>query len=815
MKKFFLLLFFLISLALTGQEKIEIVKSTEIKEIDGKQYYIHHVQKGHTLYSISKVYEVSVKDLIFENPGSENGINIDEKLKIPLISREAEVIKSLEESDYDFFYHVARQGETFSDLSDIYIVPFKSLQLVNPELKEPFKEGEYVKIPVDIKTDENDESFENELEQNNLVSGENSQDYINHIVKERETLYRLSKMYNVEVHEILAFNPDLSHTLSIGQRIKIPVKSRIMPVNPDSYESESRDKKYINHEVVPGDDLYKIAIKYRVGTEEIKDLNPGLTDRIKIGQIIIIPDKTDDKGYVLHKVNQRRNKLSKLADLYDIDYEKLRMANPTAGNRLYFGQLIKIPLPRLPEKKIMPDTVKQLKTPILTEKLPKYDTAQPKYIKPDPDRVYNVALMLPLSLEEIDSLELSDNNNVNELLMSPSFRFVQFYEGFIIAVDSLVSRGLKLKLRLYDVDHDISKTIEVLQDPELTKTDLIIGPLFSKSFELASNFAHLFSIKIVNPFTKRSQVKDEKPLVYKVEPAIESQLEIVMDLISSKYQQANIIIVKGNKLQFNDELNAYKDSITNIIEPVVAIPNFILHNKLVDISRERVDDFKSDDQLLAALNIENKLLYRDDFSSTLYDSTLFSNTVKDVVYSEDGIDALLDKLSIVRKNLILVFSDDKVFTLDLLTNLNVLRDTFDLSVIGLPDWEELIDYSPELNQNVDLHLLTPSFLDYKNQHVINFINEFRERYKTEPQSMAYEGFDIGYYFLSALMKYGVDFDRFLPQHKTNLLKSKFNFYRSDPEGGWENSYWNFLYFNDFELDTIVNEKVIKSDGILE
>ena len=307
MKKFFLLLSLIFSQSLTGQEKVEIQKSDEIKEIDGKQYYIHHVQKGHTLYSISKVYNVSVKDLIFENPGSENGINIDEKLNIPLVSREAEVMKSLEESDFDFFYHVARRGETFSDLSDIYVVPLKSLQIVNLELKEPFKEGEYVKIPVDFSATENNNDIEEEFMQNPLVSEENSEDYINHIVKENETLYRLSKMYDVEVHDIVAFNPDITHTLSIGQRIKIPVKNRVVPINTNTYESEKRSENYINHEVVRGDDLYKIALKYRVGIEKIKERNAGLTDRIKIGQILLIPEYTGNKGYILHKVNQRRN----------------------------------------------------------------------------------------------------------------------------------------------------------------------------------------------------------------------------------------------------------------------------------------------------------------------------------------------------------------------------------------------------------------------------------------------------------------------------------------------------------------------------
>ena len=60
----------------------ELKKSTKTERIDGKSFYIHTVEKGQTLYSICKVYEISQNDLVFENPELINGLKPNQILKI-------------------------------------------------------------------------------------------------------------------------------------------------------------------------------------------------------------------------------------------------------------------------------------------------------------------------------------------------------------------------------------------------------------------------------------------------------------------------------------------------------------------------------------------------------------------------------------------------------------------------------------------------------------------------------------------------------------------------------------------------------------
>ena len=62
----------------------EIVKSTVIEKIDGKEYYIHTVQKKESVWKIAKAYNVTTDDIIAANPGVDKKINPGQKLKIPI-----------------------------------------------------------------------------------------------------------------------------------------------------------------------------------------------------------------------------------------------------------------------------------------------------------------------------------------------------------------------------------------------------------------------------------------------------------------------------------------------------------------------------------------------------------------------------------------------------------------------------------------------------------------------------------------------------------------------------------------------------------
>ena len=84
--KLFFFLFFLFGMLLSGnvmaQEVIE--RSTEKTKIGGKEYYMHRVKQGQTLYGLSKAYNVTVEEIELLNPEVKDGLKVGHILGIPV-----------------------------------------------------------------------------------------------------------------------------------------------------------------------------------------------------------------------------------------------------------------------------------------------------------------------------------------------------------------------------------------------------------------------------------------------------------------------------------------------------------------------------------------------------------------------------------------------------------------------------------------------------------------------------------------------------------------------------------------------------------
>lgn len=108
-----------------------------------------------------------------------------------------------------------------------------------------------------------------------------------HIVKQGDTLFELSKKYNVPLQAIIDANPQLSdpNKLNIGDKIKIPTAPVPVP---------GGDNVLYKHVVKKGDTLYKLAKAWGVPLQALIDANPQLSDPnvLNIGDIINIPKVT-------------------------------------------------------------------------------------------------------------------------------------------------------------------------------------------------------------------------------------------------------------------------------------------------------------------------------------------------------------------------------------------------------------------------------------------------------------------------------------------------------------------------------------------
>lgn len=107
-----------------------------------------------------------------------------------------------------------------------------------------------------------------------------------HIVKKGDTLFELSKKYNVPLQKLIDANPQIANPdqLNLGDKVKIPAAP--MPVDGDGTNT-------YKHTVKEGDSLWKLAKAWGLPLQALVDANPQLGDPnvLSVGQVIHIPGK--------------------------------------------------------------------------------------------------------------------------------------------------------------------------------------------------------------------------------------------------------------------------------------------------------------------------------------------------------------------------------------------------------------------------------------------------------------------------------------------------------------------------------------------
>jgi len=869
MKRIIVTAFFALLLIPLISQVVIIPKSDIIEMRNGKSYYIHTVQKGQTIYSIAKVYDVSTDEIYFENPDTKKGISINQELLIPTINKESELKNDVKQTNYDFFYHVASNNETFNHISSIYLIPEKYIIKANPNLQTPLREGEYVKIPVkdafDI-LDGKTQSVTNSKTSNSdnynpyIVNTENKQskkstkttrikpvshknktqavsfnpnipiikDY-RHVVIMGETTKSIAQKYGISVEILKSANSGLGNSVAKGDRLRIPDKTKLNKELPNSDNSVNLNKQskavthtnsnvkqdttiqvktaIITHKVKKKETLYSIGREYGVTVDEILKSNKGLTTSLKIGQIIFIPKKKINKPYIIHKAT-KKTKPSKVAKLYRIPTYQIMDFNPNIGKRIAKNEEVRIPVgshaiivPFVPDN----STITSKEAPDETIN-PEIFPVTNCVFSPDTNKIFKVALMVPFSVEETDSI------NKEHFLLSPQrhfipFRFIQFYEGALIALDSLTKQGMKVEMYVYDVDKNITKTAKVLQRRELRAMNLIIGPFYNTSFNQIALFAGNFNIPIVNPLSYRDAIVNKYSTVIKAKPSYDSQLPIIETFVDRYANNSKVFLISQTSYTDADKVVQIKNDLSSILKPQIKISNQYLLNLSYSVAqRDTLFDALTD--LPPMFKFEGANIYPKILDSLTIDSTIINNNLIKINYSTDSLHPFLDNASPLRNNLVILYGSKKSFILDALNRLNESRDTFDIQLIGMPAWERISNLSNIKMSNLNLTYFSSEYINYDDETTQDFISKFINKYSIEPDEYAYSGFDITYYFLNSLFYLGDNFNECLETFNIDLLKSKHQYRRVGNTNNFENNYWHMLQFNNMSLFKISDELLV-------
>lgn len=223
--------------AVSAQVNVEISQEKVLE--NGQKFYLHTVQQGQTLYSICKAYSAKEKDVLNANPELQSGaLSIGQIIKIPI---ENEISK-----DGKYIVYTVKKGETLYSLLKRFETTEKEFYEANPKLSrnESIRAGDEIYFPVKEKKNENAIVKKPEEEpKQNVITPRDETKYIYHTVAKGETLYKLTKQYDISLDELVAENPSLAdRPLSIGETIRVPRKQIALVKQEENNKEEKNEE---------------------------------------------------------------------------------------------------------------------------------------------------------------------------------------------------------------------------------------------------------------------------------------------------------------------------------------------------------------------------------------------------------------------------------------------------------------------------------------------------------------------------------------------------------------------------------------------
>lgn len=612
-------------------------------------------------------------------------------------------------------------------------------------------------------------------------------------------------------------------SLLVGLFLVLPMVAQAQVVIERSTEIVSiSGKQYYMHHVKRGETLYSLSKAYHVTEAEIIKLNPeinelGLQADMVIGIPVVIVDEPqpekpsvsalpiseDDEvgdGYIIHTAKEVW-KTKRFVSEWGVDEDEFKKLNPSVGSRIFEGQKVLIPVPGVhagdtlipvsPISVVEEDTVIAENPDTRPFELPSEMPLECYPSSANANKTYRVALLVPLYLSDIEKLDLS-KERIEKTKSARVLKFLQFYEGFMMAADSLTEYyGMRLELTVIDVNENVAGAQEAVNQLRSEPVDLIVGPFFSRSFAVVQEYAQQHNIMIVNPMSERESILAGAPNVLKLKPSAQAMATELADMIKMHYPKAKVTLLVENSLGDSAVVNAIERALREAVAPEVQLLNAEMLEMIGKESRRR----NMGKKMLSTLEVEGQIFSTRVLEENPNGVIYFNNPMLRFSSSESDISTFKNGLSSARDNVLIAYGSDIVFATTILNNINKSAQKYPITLVGLPNWTEHDNLLVENLLNMNAIYFDDHFVNYNDSVVMDFVDSFREKYDCDPLPYAFEGFDVGWYFMNALMRYGSHALDCLPYYHLPLLSTRYYFGKSRNNDGLENRYWNIYQYD--------------------
>ncbi|MEW7292688.1 LysM peptidoglycan-binding domain-containing protein [Aquimarina sp. 2304DJ70-9] len=499
-----------------------------------QQYKSHKVAKGENVYRIAKRYNTTPEAIYRINPTAKDGIKEGEILAIPVTS------------DEEYKTHIVEKGDTVYSLSKEYGITTEAIYILNPEAVNGINIGQILNVGKVEKKDPtsidgvSEEGKDSVLDSLKATSDErNVIRFITHKVKRKETLYGIAKKYKITVEDIKKHNKRLySEQIKKKDKVRIPFYAD-GPAIKDAVKDTAvtRLTTTTQYSIKPKDTRYAIARRHGITIGELERLNPNMDTDLPVGMQIIVPtsvfvplgQQAIEDGLELYQVPPKET-IYNILRVTGISSDSLFKMNPyLIQEGLKEGMVLKVPK--------MNRTVDTIAVPKIS-KTGLVDLQSMLYnFKPK-----KIAVMLPFSL---DTLNLNARQQTEEYLKNKqSLRIsLDLYSGVLIAIDSARTKGITTELNVFDTQKNKNKNHikDLIDQNNFDTTDAVIGPLYQSNLETVAEELKKYNTPVFSPASRKESTMYDN--FFQTRPSNVMLQDRILSFVEKDSTDKNIIII--------------------------------------------------------------------------------------------------------------------------------------------------------------------------------------------------------------------------------------------------------------------------------
>ncbi len=645
-----------------------------------------------------------------------------------------------------YIKHTVVKGDTVNLIAQKYNVTPYDIFRLNPDSQNGIKQDTVLLIPP------------SSIGTTTAVQKPMQTKQTTHLVQPKETLFSLSRQYNVSVDAIKNANAELlKDGLKIGQNVVIPtevvsqenyqkppvekpiskpteiVKSEQKEVIKPTVAKENTNAVY--HTIEAKETKFGISKKYGITIEELERLNPQIVNTFPVGtkllisgtrntndnQVVskakpeIVKETVSTKKYLQEYVVRPQETIYSISKEYDISEQELINLNPELKKGVKLGMILRVPMKEKTEAKLV------------AKQIVKTQADLSKSLQSDKKK--QLVMLLPFNISKIESDTV---NSAQARLKKDKFlnMTLDFYSGALMAIDSAKVLGLNVDISIFDSQEtkNTSAVATVIQQNNLMNADAVIGPFYQNNVEKLAELLESYNTPVISPLSKEMG-KGYKNL-YQTMPSSEHMRTAIFDFMRSK--NGNIVAIvdakKGSVIQY---LNGEQKDV-----------------KIVGLSDK----------------------------GTLVSDSLFVKLNKDKI------------------NYVVVATEKTGLILSSTAAMINAQRNYQIQMVVLEQNETLDFEEIPLNRLTKLNLLYPS-LSKTNEtpEVISFENNYKKINKILPNQYAIRGFDVTFDTLLRLSQ-DKSFEETAQGSATEQIESKFD-YVMDQDGSYRNKGVYILYYD--------------------